>query len=174
MYKRIIIQHKLFLIGTIIKGSLMIGSQSYAQEADIASASERVRWLTFEQLDDSLEVKPKKVFINFYADWCSYCHEMDKKTFSNKDVITILNNDYYAVKMNIETADTIRFGEQQFWNKRINKRNPIHEIALLMASRKGKAFSLPAIVVLNEKFEASSRYFQYLSPQQLITILKAE
>jgi thioredoxin-related protein len=128
--------------------------------------------MTFEQLDDSLQMHPKKIFINFYADWCVYCHQMDKIAFQNPDVAAILNNNYYAVRMNVETADTVFFGNQVFINERINKRNPVHQIALLMASRKGKPFSLPAMVFLNENFEATARYFQYLNTEQMIEILK--
>ncbi|GAB3331117.1 hypothetical protein GCM10027429_09150 [Marivirga atlantica] len=129
-------------------------------------------WLTFEQLDDSLKNKPKKVFVNFVADWCTYCHEMDKVTFTDSLLIKILSEDFYPVKMNVESKDTIRFGGQQFVNKRINKRNPVHQIPLLMASRENKPFSLPAMIIFNESFEATARYFQFLSAEQLIEILK--
>lgn len=133
-----------------------------------------VQWLTFAQLDDSLKVHPKKVFVDFYADWCAYCRKMDKVAFRDQQVADILNTDYYAVRMNIETPDTITFGNQVFVNERINKPNPIHQIALLMASRKGKPFSLPAMVVLNEEFKATARYFQYLDTEQMIEVLKVQ
>ncbi len=96
---------------------------------------------------------------------------MDERTFLNKDIIKTLNNDYYAVKMNIETRDTIVFGGQTFVNKRYKKVNPIHEIALLMGSRKNKPFSLPVLIFLDEKFIAKSRYFQFLDANTMLTIL---
>ena len=109
--------------------------------------------------------------MSFYADWCTFCKEMDERTFLNKDIIKTLNNDYYAVKMNIETRDTIVFGGQTFVNKRYKKVNPIHEIALLMGSRKNKPFSLPVLIFLDEKFIAKSRYFQFLDANTMLTIL---
>lgn len=139
-----------------------------------AQQSNSVRWLTFEQLDDSLKVKPKKVFIHFYADWCASCRKMEKVAFQDTTVAAILNRDYYAVKMNVETHDTITFGDQIFVNERIKKRNPVHQIALLMASRSDKPFSLPALVLMNEKFEATARYFQYLNAEQMTGILQNE
>ncbi len=152
---------------TLLWLTLMTGGHSaFSQQPD------PVRWLTFEQLDDSLKVHPKKVFVDFYADWCTYCRKMDKVAFQDKQVADILNTDYYAVRMNIETPDTINFGNQVFVNERIKKPNPVHQIALLMASRKGKPFSLPAMVVLNEKFEATARYFQYLDAQQMMEVLE--
>jgi hypothetical protein len=73
--------------------------------------------------------------------------------------------------MNVESKDTIVFGNQVFINKRINKRNSVHQIPLLMASQKNKEFSLPALVFLDENFKATARYFQYLNTKQLLEIL---
>ena len=69
---------------------------------NIHAQKEQVNWISFEQLEDSLNVKPKKILISFYADWCSYCKKMDKVAYQDEKVISILNKDYYAVKMNAE------------------------------------------------------------------------
>ena len=139
-----------------------------------SQAEKTVNWLSFEQLNDSIQVQPKKVFIDFYADWCAPCIKMQKEVFTDSLIIEILNKDYYAVKMNVETKDTIYFGEQTFINERIKKRNPVHQIPLLMARQKNKPFSLPALVLLDERFQATSRYFQYLNVVQLSKILLEE
>ncbi len=139
-----------------------------------SQAEKTVNWLSFEQLNDSIQVQPKKVFIDFYADWCAPCIKMQKEVFTDSLIIEILNKDYYAVKMNVETKDTIYFGEQTFINERIKKRNPVHQIPLLMARQKNKPFSLPALVFLDERFQATSRYFQYLNVVQLSKILLEE
>lgn len=135
-------------------------------------STEKINWISFNQLNDSLKVQPKKVFVNFYANWCVYCKEMDRTTFQNKNVIKQLNENYYAVKMNIETEEKIIFGGQTFVNNRIKKVNPVHEIALLLASRKNKPFSLPAYLVFKGNFEAEARYFQYLDVPALLKIIK--
>lgn len=133
--------------------------------------SDEIQWLSFEQLEDSLSIKPKKVIIDFYADWCSFCKKMDKVGFKNKDVIQRIKENYYAVKMNAETTDTISFGGQQFVNKEVGKRRRAnHEIALLLGSRENYPFSLPVIVVLDESFKVSSRHFQYLSPKNMLEV----
>ena len=152
---------------------LLISLLSFAKTTNMhGQQKDQINWISFNQLNDSLKVHPKKVFVNFYAYWCVYCKEMDRTTFQNKEVIKRLNEKYYAVKMNIETEEKIIFGGQTFVNNRIKKVNPVHEIALLLASRKNKPFSLPAYLVFNENFEAEARYFQYLDVPALLKTIK--
>ncbi|MCP9199389.1 thioredoxin family protein [Gramella sp. GC03-9] len=137
-----------------------------------AQETTAVNWIGFEQLYDSLEVKPKKVFIDFYADWCQPCKRMDREVFTDPEIQDMLNRKYYAVKMDVESTDTIQFGDQVFVNERLNRRNPVHQIAILMASRKNRPFSLPAMVILDENFQAKARYFQFLNKEQLLKALR--
>ena len=148
---------------------LLIG---YINCGQLAAQNNEVNWLSFNQLEDSLAIKPKKVFIHFYADWCGLCHTMDQKTYKNSNVINTLSKDYYVVKMDIETTEKITFGGTTYENENAKKINSIHQIPLLMASRKNKSFSLPAIVILDENFTATARYFQYLDAKQLLKTIQ--
>ena len=147
---------------------------TFSYQESTAKQDEQINWITFEQLSDSLISKPKKVFIDFYADWCQQCKNMQKNVFTDTNVINELNNNYYSVKMNVETNDTIVFGDQIFVNERRDKRNPVHQIPLLMASRTDKPFSLPAMVIFDENFSPIARYFQFIDAEQLLLILKGE
>lgn len=132
-----------------------------------------VNWITFEQLDDSLQVKPKKVFISFYADWCVYCKKMKKTAFRDQKIINLLNKEYYAVSMDAESKETIIFDGATYVNQNIGKtRRPTHQIPLLLASRKNKPFSLPVNLILDETFKIKGRYYEYLSPKKLLKLLK--
>ncbi len=152
----------------ILLGFLLTSPHAVAQQ------DTEIHWLTFQELQDSLAIKPKKVFIDFYTDWCLYCKKMDKVSFRDAQVVATMHKDYYAVKMNAESKDTIVFNGDTFINTQTGKqRNPMHEIPLLLASRPDVPFSLPAMVVLNENFQITDRYFEYMDKKKLLKALEA-
>lgn len=136
----------------------------------IFSNENKVNWLTFEQLEDSLATNPKKVYIDFYTDWCSYCKKMDKEVYTKKEVIENLK-EYYAVKFDAQSEELITFGGQDFVNDQVEKsRTPVHQIAQILATRDDN-FVPPAVVILDENFVISDRYFEYLDSKTLINII---
>ena len=137
-----------------------------------AQKEAEVDWLSFEQLDDSLNRHPKKVFIDFYTSWCTYCRRMDKLVFTKPEIIKLLNQDYYAVRMNAESTDTIQFEGQSFLNLQAGKkRGAIHQLAELLAQRDGK-FTPPTMVILDPEFKVQQRYFEYLDSGKLLRALQ--
>ena len=97
----------------------------FSSEEIKAQKQETINWITFEELDDSLSVKPKKVMLFFYADWCVYCKKMEEAAFKKPEIIKKLNRDYYVVKLNAETTKSFVFDSVVFNNTEANtKRNP--------------------------------------------------
>ncbi|GAL65606.1 thioredoxin family protein [Jejuia pallidilutea] len=129
----------------------------------------KINWMSWAQLEEAQDLQPKPVFVYFHAKWCSYCKKIKRKTFANPEVIQKLNSDYYAVEMDVETTDTIVFDGLSFTNKQAKtKRNGVHELPLLLASRKNKAFTLPATLLFTENFSIRERIFSYYTSEQLL------
>ena len=59
----------------------------------------QVNWMTLEQAVNAQKTTPKKIMIDFYADWCAPCKIMEKNTYNHPVISEILNRDYYPVKM---------------------------------------------------------------------------
>ncbi|WP_299363420.1 thioredoxin fold domain-containing protein [Winogradskyella sp.] len=152
-------------LGFLLVISLFLCTSMGAQE------KKSVNWITFEQLEDSLAIKPKKVFIDFYTDWCTYCRKMDKVVFTKSEVINLLNTDYYAVRFDAETELEVTFGSKTFINDQVKKsRNPVHQIAQLLATKNGQ-FLAPTLVILDKDFKVTARYFEYMDSKTLLKAL---
>ena len=137
-----------------------------------AQDNNEINWKTWPEIEKVIKEKPKPIFIFFHAKWCTYCKKIERKIFTKLEVIQKLNNDYYAVEMDVERTDTINFDGVKFINKQtLTKRNGIHEIPLLLASREGIPFSLPTTIILNEDFTLKKRFFEYYTSKQLLKIL---
>lgn len=136
-----------------------------------AQEKEVIQWLSFDQLDDSLAVQPKKVFVDFYTTWCTYCRKMDRVVFTKPEVVKTLNASYYAVRMDAETTDTIYFEGQPFINAQTGKkRNAIHQLTEILALRNGQ-FTPPTLIILDEEFNITNRFFEYMDSKKLLEAL---
>jgi len=71
-----------------------------SQEAIRLAGADGIRWVNYDQGMARGKSEDKKVFLNFYADWCRYCKMMDQKTFQNKDIIAYLNENFVPVRVN--------------------------------------------------------------------------
>jgi len=137
------------------------------------SQKEEINWMGFEELEESLSKEEKPVVIYFYTDWCVYCKKMEKHAFKNSEVISELNEKFYVVKMNAETTAAIEFDGQTFINEQAkNKRNGIHQIPLLLASRKKKPISFPVVMVLDTEFRVIKKSHEYLTSEKMKTLIK--
>jgi thioredoxin-related protein len=84
----------------------------YSQQAPLV----RVKWYTFQEAIALSKVKPKSIMIDVFTDWCGWCKKMDRETFTNPEIAKYLNENYYPVKFNAESYDSIVFGGKTYVN----------------------------------------------------------
>ena len=128
--------------------------------------------MSFEELEIEQKIQPKNVLLYFHADWCVYCKKMDRKVFTNPELIDLVNKNYYAVRFDAELETEVRFGNKTYVNNQVGKtRNPLHQITQLLATREGK-FAAPTLVVLDKDFKIRTRYFEYMTSDRLLDVLQ--
>ena len=66
------------------------------------SAAEGINWHSYEEGLVVSKAEKKKVFLHFYAVWCVYCGKMAKETFQNPAVVSYLNNNFIAVRVDTD------------------------------------------------------------------------
>lgn len=70
--------------------------------ATAAFSGQGIKWFSYDEAMALSKSQNKKVYINFYTDWCGYCKKMEKKTFTDEKVIAYLNKNYLPVRVNAE------------------------------------------------------------------------
>ncbi|HNT51001.1 MAG TPA: DUF255 domain-containing protein, partial [Cyclobacteriaceae bacterium] len=82
----------------------MVG-QLWAQE----KTESAVKWMTFEEAVEKSKTEKRKIFIDVYTDWCGWCKVMDKNTFTDPKIASLLNEKFYAVKFDAEQTADVNF-----------------------------------------------------------------
>lgn len=70
---------------------------------------DKINWVTLEEAQELSAKAPKKIFIDVYAQWCTYCKKMDKEALRNPKVVDYINANYYAIKMDGEDTKKVMF-----------------------------------------------------------------
>jgi thioredoxin-related protein len=95
----------LFVIGAFILG---IGIMSFNKKPSTPNKAE-IKWMTWSEVQEAQKKQPRKVFVDVYTEWCGWCKRMDASTFTNPEIIKYMNENFYAVKFDAETQETIKF-----------------------------------------------------------------
>lgn len=135
------------------------------------SQSPKVNWMTIEEAVAAQKKEPRKILIDVYTTWCGPCKMMDSNTFTNQDVVSFINKNFYAVKFNAESGAEVEFKGTKYnnpdYDPNARGRNGVHEF-----SRALRVSAYPTIVYLDESLEMIAPIKGYQSPQQIELYLK--
>jgi thioredoxin-related protein len=93
---------------------------------------------TFSELENLQKEHQKPVIIHMYTNWCSVCKIESFQLNKNKELVKMINEDFYFINFEAEkTKDTINFQGQEF-NYLPNGNSGIHELALAFAKNKNQ------------------------------------
>ena len=126
---------KISLLSIII---ILISVSSFAQEKIEPSP---VIWYNIEQAMEMSKTTPKPILIDVYTDWCGWCVKMMKTTFTNPSIANYINTNFYPVRLDAETKDTINYNGKQYVNK-----GKTHDLAIELLD---KRTSYPTIIFLD-------------------------
>ena len=126
----------------------------------------KVAWMSFKEMQEAYAIKPRPILIDMYTSWCGWCKVMDKKTYSNKNIVAYINQNFYAVKFNAESKETISFSGE---NYAYNKKEKINELAKKLA---GYELGFPSTIFLSKPGALPAVISGFLKPGELEAPLK--
>ncbi len=152
--------NKLLIFIALISSAALLSSTN--------NDGDKIKWLTWEEAIELNKEHPKKIFIDVYTDWCGWCKRMDETTFVDPEVVSYMNEHFYAIKLDAEMKENITFKDQEF--KYVKQgRKGIHTLAYSLLE--GKA-SYPSFVTMTEGFDRIAISPGYKQPDQLIKELR--
>lgn len=93
---------------------------------------------SFSDLEISYKENPKPVIIHFYTDWCAICKIEAFQLNKNKELVKIINEDFYFINFEAEkTKEKITFKGQEF-DYLPNGNAGIHALALAFLKDKNQ------------------------------------
>lgn len=133
--------------------------------------AQEIKWMSMNDALAAQKKAPKKIFMDVYTTWCGPCKMLDKNTFSDKDVIDFINENYYAVKFNAEGPEEIVYQDFTYTNPNYmperKGRNSNHLFASAL-----KITGYPSLVFFKEDGTLIQALPGYRTPPQLEIYLK--
>lgn len=126
----------------------------------------QVRWMTMDQAITAQKANPKKIIVDFYADWNTACKEMDNETFVHPEILKYLNDKFYIVKFNAEGNDTVNMYNRVFKNPdyhlNAQSKNAMHQFAKFMNIN-----AYPTLIFLDENLQPITNLMGKFSAKEL-------
>jgi thioredoxin-related protein len=84
-----------------------------------AGENSNLRWHNFNEGITEAKKTNKKVLIDVYTDWCSWCKKMDASTYSDKEVTEYLGERYVLIKLNAESEKKLSYKDKQYTEREL-------------------------------------------------------
>lgn len=151
-------------------------SFAYSQSETPKTAKENtnkedvINWISItEAIELNKSFPKKKIFIDFYTDWCGWCKRMDATTFSHPYIAKYMSEKFWCVKFDAERKDTVYIDNTAYVNPNPEGRRSAHQLAKNFLNNR---MSYPSYVVMNEANNVISVIPGYYKPSDFESIIK--
>ena len=147
----------------------LVNSASAQQGPTSVTPVSEVKWYSFEEGMKLAYKKHKFVIVDIYTDWCGWCKKMDNETFRDPSIVSYLNENYVAIKLNAEGKDPIAYNGNIYTNPEPGKQRSTHQLAVTLA---GSRLAYPTYIYLDSKGKSISSTQGYSQPEDLLPLLR--
>ncbi len=141
---------KRIILWTFLGFSSSLFAQNTALPESRPTANEaKIDWLSWDEAMELYGKEQKKLMISIYTSWCNWCKKMDAATFAEPQIISLINEYFYPVKLDAQSMDELVFKGKTYKNRNEGP-NSYHDLAMeLLLERR----SFPTIVFIDEQLK---------------------
>lgn len=147
----------------------LISSFGFAQTED------KIHWMSFEEMQEAQKTAPKQVFVDVYTKWCGPCKMLSNTTFKDSAVIAYMNANFYAVKFDAESGDSVVYAGKTYKNPNYDPaktgRNGVHELTYAIAPVNGRV-AYPTLLFIGSDLKVITGAQGYVKAPQFLLILQ--
>lgn len=112
----------------------------------------QMKTVTFSELEKLQKENQKPIIIHLYTDWCSVCKIESFQLKKDKDLIKMINDNFYLINFEAEkTKEKINFQGKEF-KYLPNGNSGIHELAMALSKNKSQPV-YPLWIILDKNQE---------------------
>ncbi len=119
-----------FTFALVAAFTFTVFTASRSEAGGTETKPEAIHWYNIEEAQKLSDSIPKRIFIDFSTSWCGWCKRMDAETFANPVIAKYMNANYYCVKFDAESRDTVVFNGQKFANQGAVNTRSAHDFAI--------------------------------------------
>ena len=141
-----------FRVARAIFGCMLIFAGAFLVDGAMRAKASAINWLHYDgQPIEQLQGENKPLLIDFYADWCAACRELDRKTFTDRGVAE-RSRDFVMVRVDCTMSDQ----------------------KCTALTKRFKVTGLPTLVFVNAKGQEQDtlRAVGFLGPSELLARMK--
>jgi len=94
-----------------------------------ANAQDQIQWLTWEEALEKNKIEKRKIIVDVYTQWCTWCKKMDQRTYQRPNIVDQVNKEFYAVKFDAEQKEDIIFNNKIYKYVHSFGKKGYHELA---------------------------------------------
>jgi len=132
-----------------------------------SESSVKIDWTTWENVLTKTQSASRKVMVFVTTDWAGWGKRMESEINKTQEIIKLLNNNYYVIKMDAEQKEDISISGR-IYRYIPNGRRGYNELAAELLNGR---MSYPAIVFLDEKLSKITFINGYQTPIKMDAIL---
>lgn len=156
-----------YILSLVVLIALLLSSCGASKQA---TSSVLFKKYSFEAVDSLSSIAARPIAVFLYADWCTFCKNMEQTTFKDARVVELLNEQYYFIPFDGEQEQSVQFSGKTFHYQPTGRHTGTHELAVALGTI-NNTLSYPTFVLLDTEQTILFQTSGYIDKLGMQTVL---